>query len=235
MKEKTRIFIVLLMIILLVGTAACSKPMIPSEPPIEEADDSDPENYYVPILDQFKTAVESGFSDQDYSTTDLALLLQDFIHTSWDQYGDAFVVEYAYRDLDGNGVPELFIGHPIPSEDDSVWFIYTLHGNEPILMPDFWSRGRYLIDDSDVITRSYSSGGVYGRIYYKIASDGYSFERFEGISAVRYEPGQEKYYHRVDGDETEISKDEFIEIAAKYPNWDSNSGLEWKQLASYKR
>ena len=74
-----------------------------------------------------------------------------FEMTSDDNFG------YAIRDINGDGIPELFI---LSEDYYNIYAIYTLRESKPVLVGAYWSRNRISIGKDGTLYNSGSSGAA---------------------------------------------------------------------------
>lgn len=80
---------------------------------------------------------------------------------------------FAVRDLDNNGVPELFIGENIPGGTETVFYdMFTLAEGELIHVFDGWDRSRYYISENGGIIHKGSNSAFDSFTAYLYFADG---------------------------------------------------------------
>lgn len=141
---------------------------------------------------------------------------------------------YAFRDMDGNGIPELFL----LTSDGSIWAMYTFVDGAPKLLGTFWSRNSCALDQSDVIYTNWSNGALdNGQDAYRISKDGRELELIERVAMESTDengnPLNEPRYYKCVGSEDNkeiISQAEADAETSKFPKNNDNSGLEFVPL-----
>jgi hypothetical protein len=141
---------------------------------------------------------------------------------------------YAVRDMDSNGVPELFL----LTNDGSVWAMYTFIDGEIKLLDTFWPRNLCVLDLSDLIYINWSNGAFdNGRDAYRISKDGRELElilrvAMESTDEAGNPLDEPRYYKCVssESDKSIISAEEADAETSEFPQNNDNSGLEFIPL-----
>lgn len=146
-------------------------------------------------------------------------------------------IEYAFYDVDGNGVEELFIMDT--NEDSSVWdnrilLMYSLLDGKPVLVIDGWARNRYYLLNDGTFYNEGSSGAAYTTFAtYRMAKDGVSLEvidyyftdyRDDSFEEYWLAEGNWGWFHNTTG-EWEKDKSEFMEF--------EDEDAPWEMMATY--
>lgn len=207
---------------------------------------------YDEIINQYTDAIEAIIEvDYDYMKFEnypgLVVeslnhnLLVDFIFDS--KYNEVRIY-YALRDIDQNGVPELFIGGSYVTEVPKLYDIYV-YDKTKVIKPfaetynkeydDFGHRTNIDFSQNGLIQVSWKDGGMSnGSNFYKLSSDGYSMEFIDSISLhVRNTQTGDgsmvtKYFHDQEGI-NEISEDEFYSIRSGYMG-EGDESLSWIEI-----
>ena len=194
---------------------------------------------YDTIVAKYREAFESNFTDYDSNVVDseIPIFLSD----------SEFC--YAYKDIDGNGTPELIIGRSPESYfldfnyligTKQIFCIYAFDGDKSVKLFDH-NFSFAILGSSDCLIGSdgmlykYNSNDVGYKYmtYYRLSGNGYDLEFVERLS---YEG---KYYRSVSegvqrGDE--ITQEEFEQIQMSYQEaYGKRSGVEnveWNSLGS---
>ena len=127
---------------------------------------------------------------------------------------------YALRDINNDGIPELFI----ISEEYSIHAIYSLYEGAPVLIGGFWPRHSCAVDDTGILY-IWSSGGAGD---WNISSNLFvpGNAELQLIEMVGVESFDEqtnevlpslRYYRVVDGNKTTISQEEFESAYDVFP------------------
>lgn len=128
------------------------------------------------------------------------------------------------RDINGDGVPELFWIR----EDKTLLAVFTIIGDEPIVLDAYWARCDAVMTDDGKLYRINSGGAA--NSYYDImtlSTEGKLVaEQSFGMNGGSAETGT-LYYEVVDGEQTAITEARFNELLAAYPfQW----GESWFDL-----
>lgn len=138
-------------------------PQVVEEP--EEGNSAEEEALaaYDGILQEYRAvfnAIASGKSADElwdtYPNVNLEPMLDYFESNPRDDY------QYTYKDLNGDGVPELLIGSNAPyySWTNTIYNIWTYSGGELVNVADGMTRDCYALQTNNVIM-SYGNGGAY--------------------------------------------------------------------------
>ena len=132
---------------------------------------------------------------------------------------------FASRDINGDGVPELFI----LSRDFTIYSIYTLIGGAPVLIGAYWSRNACSVDASGTLYICADNGASDNyNAKYTLApakadlslAEMFGVESRDGVTGA-YLPEPRFYKSRGDGDETindTISEEEAGALYAGFPD-----------------
>jgi hypothetical protein len=191
-----------------------------------------PETLYASVLDDYRECLLNGFegyeeSDQPFGT---------FVDVDGYEYSEDPYEEfgYAFRDIDRNGIDELFIIQKHDSGSITIWAIYAYKDNAPVLLSTYAVRNPCYIDDRDIITTN-GHGGAWSFTYsyYRLSSNGYEMSEFEHVRVDDGGTGTPEYYHSIGGsEEVTISKTEFDRIVSSYPHDTVNCGLDFKKIVT---
>jgi hypothetical protein len=155
---------------------------------------------------------------------------------------------YAFKDIDGNGTPELAIGAGGAGEP-AIYDVYAFDGARAVRLIDDGSLGYRawccINADGTIPLWGGQGAGVGAWSFCRIAPDGHTLSLIEQIGTERgdnWDSGQESlaYYH-IDGAgaNKQIARKEYIQIGSKHLRWDgerlngSLAPMDWKPLASY--
>lgn len=191
------------------------------------------EHWYQPVLDEYRLFV-SRFGNSD-GAVDFTGLGEPWESIAPDMMYSTREFGYAFRDVDNNGISELFL----LTSDGSVWAMYTLAGDKPILLEKFWARNTCVLDRSDIIYTNWSSGALdNGRDAYRISKDGRGLELVERVAVESVDengsPLDEPRYYKCVGSESNkqlISKAEADAETEKFPQSSTGSMLEFVPLS----
>jgi len=150
---------------------------IQNEPDVT-IDVSDPiwEELYAPILQEYRRAIETGFTgyamgDESYYLVDDEKDIVSFgFRNTFERSAGSY---YCFRDIDGNGIPELLISHTYiswDSEDNNIHDIWTIYEGEPVRIIQT-KLSTIDLGSENVFTHCGYSGGEF-ITYLKIADDG---------------------------------------------------------------
>lgn len=139
-------------------------------------------------------------------------------------------IGYAVMDLDGNGQPELLLAG---MEDDGIFDLYTLEGEEAVHLFDGGERYRYYLRAGGMVENQWSGSAIMsgndfftvsgGQLVFleRIAYDGFHAEDI-GLAEDAWEAGPENSYFRSDtrepSDYLHITPQEADELLSSYQN-----------------
>jgi len=151
------------------------------------------------------------------------------------RYYDQYKVYFALEDIDGNGIPELFIGASDEISSLGYYDIFTYDGTKTV-RPCFnlgYEIGRtsYLYAYSNGIFEIDWRGSAIdnGHKFYRIGSDGYSLELVESVSrhGDHDNPNAPMKYYR--GEEDLISENE-LNVIVEMCRGAENAELDWIEI-----
>ena len=157
---------------------------------------------YSPVLECWREAISENFG---YSTDGFHIKAYPYII---EPMLDG-LAHYAFYDIDGNGIPELFI----PAYFDFGYYfladVYTIKDDSPVRLFEgvedrgFWARNKlsFTKDGKGFFVHG-SSGAAYSlRDYYRVSENGYQVELIEGFAT--YNPNdfndERPHYRLPDG------------------------------------
>lgn len=160
-------------------------------------------------------------------------LLLDLWVLDYNQYD--FQVLYAIKDIDHNGIPELFIGSSNGIDKVNIYDVYTFNGIKAVnpfdeLFSENYDFGYrnclYLYADGILVELWRTGGFHYGWRFYQIAPDGYHIELLDNISNYTKHEGEVYYYFYTDelpnqsadyfDDKYEVSYEQYSQVLDKY-------------------
>lgn len=193
---------------------------------------SDWENEYRLVLEQygkFAARVRGGKTD--------FFMLGD----PWSSIGPDILIGgqelgYAFRDLNGDDIPELFL----MTGDGSVWALYTLSGGSYKLLGSFWPRNACYLNRSDAVYVDWSNGAFdNGWDVFRMAKDGRELTLVERIAMESADENgtpldAPRYYQTTgtseDQTKTIITEAEANAKTARFPRGNGESGLKFLPL-----
>lgn len=114
---------------------------------------------YSIIIDRYITAIEDGWSTDDYQENGMCTLVDNNVSLA--------DVGYYIMDLDFDGISELYLGKT--NGDSLLYEIYTLKDGEPSSLLNSQERNRYYYCVDGVIENESSGGADYTRyMYYEL-------------------------------------------------------------------
>lgn len=125
------------------------------------------EELYGEVIDKYTKAIDEIWEPAKFEEAGMSPELGVLISDAQDPFG---AVGYAYMDINGDGIDELFIGDKSGGElDGAVYDIYTMVNREPKLVVSGTARDRYYAYNGFAICNEYSGGaGENGDIIYII-------------------------------------------------------------------
>ncbi|MCL1808856.1 MAG: hypothetical protein FWG42_03695 [Clostridiales bacterium] len=191
---------------------------------IEQYEKDDKDNNYMAIIEFYQKFVDAGGTEgaADSLLNNLALELGyryeeqlyglgASIAELRYSYGD---MGYAIRDVNGDGIPDLFI---LAGEPPEIAAIYTLRDGNPVLVGAYWSRNRISLVKNGMLYNSGSSGAANSSdTVYSINTwqDGELLVLIEMLGVEDYddeemiELPEPRYYRIKDGEKTILSEEE---------------------------
>ncbi len=201
-------------------------------------------NIYNDIMNQYIDAVDKEFPPQErvnYKREERWSLLGDEV----DMYliinaheFESYKVYYALYDVDGNGIPELFIGGPWGRNTPPVIYdFFTFDGKQAI--SPFREAGYVGIQFGYRVNLSFYSNGIfevdwsngaanYGVDFYRLSPDGYNVYPVESVSVKVPYDLITRFYHDAES-EDEISEKEYNAILQKYMAV-GEADLNWSEI-----
>jgi len=196
---------------------------------------------YAPLLNAYAEFERGGFLFYDadlnvyreFEGRDSAIfnkeLIGDSIIVRWGEYigptprgGTSPPIFYAFHDINGDGVPELFIGANEWSDVISIAAIYNLQGGEPVSVTQIGGRvGISLQTDTYggyVIEAAWGHMGSAGEYFYSLNENG-ELILLDALytGPVYTDEGQMPWIGRGDYDEAvEITLEEYTELIIHY-------------------
>lgn len=196
------------------------------------------EKQYEPILSQYRALMADNYCRDKREMEDFESYLPgkninfELALAAADE--EEYQVYYALKDIDNNGVPELFIGLGMSAEEARQYDIFSLSGETPVsLFPNesFGYRTNFDVYTDGTI-EVVGVGSAIDHVYdsYRISDDGYTPDLIESLSVFGdwSEQGEEpliKYYHDAEG-KKEISEEEFNKIKDQYESKEKET-FEW--------
>jgi hypothetical protein len=226
---------------------------LPSAAPVSEASEPPPvdtpvsvppeasddwENKYKPVLDeyrefaaQYKKNMNNTDFDWDSTMGSIWLYMRDQGFT---------VLGYAFRDLDNNGTPELFLLGGVEKvyiDSFDISAIYTYNGRKPVLLGLYRARDACHIAEDTFIYNNWSNGASdCGTDVYRISEDGQKLDFVERVAMESYygmfeEP---RFYRCVGSEDNKeiISEAEARSEMSEFPYDNTDSGLEFIPIGS---
>ena len=201
-------------------------------------------NIYNDIMNQYIDAVDKEFPPQErvnYKREERWSLLGAEVNMYLIINAHAFEsykVYYALYDVDGNGIPELFIGGPWGRNTPPVIYdFFTFDGKQAI--SPFREAGYVGIQFGYRVNLSFYSNGIfevdwsngaanYGVDFYRLSSDGYNVYPVESVSVKVPYDLITRFYHDAES-EDEISEKEYNAILQKYMAV-GEADLNWSEI-----
>ena len=189
------------------------------------------ENKYKPVLDKYR---EFAAQFNQNGNTDFSNWGHPWDDISPDVTYSTKKFGYAFRDMDNNGTPELFL----LTSDNFIWAVYTFVDGAPKMLDSFVARDYAHLDQSDVIYNGWSDGAAdNGYDLYRISADGRKLDLSERIGMESMDGNgnqlkQERYYKCVGSldNKTIITEAEYDAETSKFPENNGNSGLSFIPL-----
>ncbi len=205
-------------------------PVAETKAPVSTA--SQQETLYQPVLEQYRSFTK-GLSQNkgDGSVSGLGEPWQSIapdIMLNPGKFG------YAFRDMDSNGTPELFL----LTSDGTIWAMYTVANGSPKLLAAYWSRNSCMLDRSDMIYTAWSNGALdNGRDAFRLSKESQSLELVKRVAMESTDesgkPLEEPRYYKCVGSESNksiISQAEANSETSTFPNGSTLSGLTFIPL-----
>ena len=158
-----------------------------------------------------------------------------------------FQVLYALKNIDHNGIPELFIGSSNGIGKVNIYDIYTFNGIRAVnpfdeFFPknyDFGYRNCLYLYSDGILVELWRTGGFhYGWRFYQIAPDGYHIKLLDNISEYTKYEGEVYYYYANElpkqsseyfNDKCEVSYERYLQIYEKYTSG-SEDKISWNKI-----
>ena len=158
-----------------------------------------------------------------------------------------FQVLYAIKDIDHNGIPELFIGSSNGIDKVNIYDIYTFNGIKAVnpfdelfsKNCDFGYRNCLYLYTDGILVELWRTGGFhYGWRFYQIAPDGYHIKLLDNISEYTKYEGEVYYYYANElpkqsseyfNDKCEVSYERYLQIYEKYTSG-SEDKISWNKI-----
>ena len=205
-------------------TAASTPSVAPSPSPVPSATNPSPDN--TPDL-----PTPSGLINppDDPEPPEPDFSPDDAYASVFDSVG--YVIgDYAFYDIDGNGIDELIIRYL--AFYDEYTYIYTYFDSVVYKIGEYWSRNRLVaIDDEGIIYSEGSNGAESSSIEAQRISD----NNISLMTVEKWDADYDKnvFTHIANGIETEITVEEFYKIAAEiYFDDGVLSTLTWLPIPS---
>lgn len=201
------------------------------------------EDAYGEIINQYIDAVNNNYYF-DIRKTNEDLFREKFgpdfnqklLMDLWARRGNTydFQVFYGFKDVDHNGIPELFIGSSNGIHSMNFYEMYTFDGTKAINPfdeifedSDFGYRDYlYLYSDGILAELWVNSGRHSGWSFYRFKDNGVNVELLDVISKYSDDEGKIRYYHHMDWlsefhknvfeDSVRITQKEYSQIYDKY-------------------
>jgi len=202
-----------------------------------------PYELYGGVLASYQELINYDFFSRDISGFQEWAEPIGRVSSLWSSFGNSLsVVNYAFFDIDGNGIPELLVGTDYNSHELLVRSDYNLRG-EPKLFDIFtWNNGQVIHLVGAHATQAgiqrleiHNNGMIIDRngISYgfnELSSGGHSLDRLFGIRSLCCGIlGGVRVISEGDG-LREISESEFENILAQYTSSGVVEGIEWRTL-----
>ncbi len=205
-------------------------PAATAETPAPEA--SQWENQYKPVLDEYREFVKSF--KQSTRLENLPDWGAPWEQTAADMMLSTRQFGYALRDMDSNGIPELFL----LTSDGFIWAMYTVADEAPKLIGTFWTRNTCVMDQSAVLYTKWSNGALdNGQDIYRMSKDGRELELIERVAMESkdengYPLDAPRYYKYAGSGSSKkiISEAEADAETSKSPKNNDQSGLTFVPL-----
>ena len=201
-------------------------------------------NIYNDIMNQYIDAVDKEFPPQErvnYKREERWSLLGDEVDIYLIINAHAFEsykVYYALYDVDGNGIPELFIGGPWGRNTPPVIYdFFTFDGKQAIspfreagyVERQFGYRVNLYFYSNGIFEVDWSNGAMnYGVDFYRLSPDGYNVYPVESVSVKVPYDLITRFYHDAES-EDEISEKEYNAILQKYMAV-GEADLNWSEI-----
>lgn len=148
-----------------------------TEATTEEAQEADYSDVYSEVIEQFSNVIYS--TDEDYITQEGEKGVAEYKINSGTESA-ARDIGYAIKDISGDGIPELVIGHindVQTGEGYEIFAVYTCIDGKPQYVFEGWARSAYYIMADNKLFYSGSGGAMY-TIFgtFKLKEDGTKLE-----------------------------------------------------------
>lgn len=199
------------------GLLAVAASLMVSVPAFAGQESLTPEEIYQPALNNYMEAIKLSLS----GANKYALRICD-VDEYWLMmilpYGSGTDMEYAFYDMDQNGIPELFLGG-----GDELTDVFGYDGNKVVRLAESPGRGYRTLYQNGVI-ESYSHGGAstYQYRFYRMSANGYALDELD------YLERSGNQYSRNGINITEAAFQQIIDDYQKAPKMQ----LSWKALSN---
>ena len=185
----------------------------------------------------YKSTIEAVKTGQDGSSSSTSTSTNGILSTAKLDYGDG-TMKVAYRDINDDGVDELFIGYECQFETDNqpiILAVYTYKNGSAANIITTGARYQSVLREDNTFYCQGSGGAAY--TYYDV----YKFDKDINLNAssssrkdapcatfiysASYEDG--KYYLDYQTNKTEVSKEEFDKYIAQMQST-SRAALDWQ-------
>ncbi len=165
---------------------------------------------YDDILQKYIDGFRAGWDQGDFSENGLCYLAA---------HQDLSTAGYYLKDIDGNGVDELFISGNTVGYTGMFWDLYTLSGDNAVLVTTSGERDRYyLCVDNTIANENSGSAFLSGWVYYDLIGSQLSIKESVNYDGFYNESAPWFYSDSAEhGDySTSISEDEAYAIRNSY-------------------
>ena len=135
----------------------------------------------------------------------------------YDIYAQQGAVGYTFKDLNGDGNPELIM----LLQDYSVLAIYTISDGQPKLLDAYWPKRCCGIDGSGLIyVHTSVNGSLSFHSTYQVSTDGSELVLLDEFGTDSdYNSSEIYYYQVVDGERRIINKAEYDDLLKVFPTY----------------
>lgn len=183
---------------------------------------------YLPVLEQYNTALLEQWSMQEYEAAGLCALCAYYTNPSQ--------VGYWLEDVDYNGTEELLVGETEASGGDEgmVFQLYALIGGAPVLIASSTENCRYYLCTDGSIAKEESGGAEYSvHAYYTADSDNAVLALTEAVIYDGAQAGDTPWFYSRSGTEAmdlaPVFEEDALEIIASH----EYEAIEYLPFADY--